>query len=108
MVYLGSLGTLAAIYLLYILAKLSERLGSVEKMRPLFRYYYWAMGFVFVSFLAQILTEQANSLASTANQWLLSPWFTLICHHLPLAVGTTMGIYITWHYWSWLISETQK
>lgn len=106
--YLGSLSTLATIYVLYILAKLSERLGSVEKMRPLYRYYYWAMGLVFVSFLAQLLAVYINTLANSTLQWLASPWFTLVGHYLPLAGGVTLGIYVTWQYWSWLITESQK
>jgi hypothetical protein len=108
MVYLGSLGALATVYVLYILARLSERLGSVEKMRPLYRYYYWAMGLVFISFLAQLLVVYANSMANSALQWLTSPWFTLASHYLPLAAGVTIGIYVTWQYWSWLITESEK
>lgn len=108
MIYLGSLGTLAVVYVLYILARLSERLGSVEKMRPLYRYFYWAMSLVLISFLAQLLVIYAGIPENSVPQWLTSPWFTLVGHYLPLAAGVTIGIYVTWQYWSWLITESQK
>jgi hypothetical protein len=34
-----------------------------------------------------------------------SPLFYLLLHHLPLALGLSLGVAITWHYWSWLLKE---
>ena len=68
---LGTFGTLSVLYLLYILLKLSQRLGSVEKMTPIYKYYYVAMIFVGVGYITNLFVAlSSQSLAGWAN----SPW----------------------------------
>ncbi len=99
MYILGILSTLSILLLFYILARLSERFGTVIKMAPIFRYYYVAAGFVAISLVSQILT-----VAVTAP-WVKSPWFLILSYYLPTAIGVTIGLFITWRYWSWLVTE---
>lgn len=102
---LGSLGTLAVIYLFYILAKLSQRLGAVEKMYPYYRYYYVANLFIIVGTVSHVIIARAALSPQDFPSWLLAPWFILVAHYLPLTIGVTIGLLVTWRYWSWIITE---
>lgn len=102
---LGSLGTLSVIYLLYILAKLSQRLGSVEKMTPYYRYYYVANAFVIIGTVSHIVIARVALSPQDFPNWLIAPWFIVLAHYLPLTIGVTIGVVVTWRYWSWLIFE---
>ena len=105
---LGTLGTLSIMFLFYILARLSERLGSVERMAPLYRYYYVALIFLALGGATHLLVARVSLTPATFPAWLLSPWFVLLTHYLPLALGVTIGIVITWRYWSWLFNQLTK
>jgi hypothetical protein len=106
--YLGIIGTLAIIYLFYILARLSERLGSVERMEPLYRYYYVAAAFVSLGLITQITVAQASLSPQNGFSWILSDWFAMALYYLPMSIGVTIGAGVTWRYWSWLISHLEK
>jgi hypothetical protein len=106
--FLGTLGTLSVIFLFYIFARLSERLGSVEKMEPLYRYYYLAIFFLVIGYITQLLMLNISSAPENFPIWLSSPWVSLLAHYLPLAVGVTIGLIVTWRYWSWLVTEYYK
>lgn len=105
---LGTLGTFSIVALFYILARLSERLGSVEKMAPLYRYYYIALFLFVLGGLAHLLIARVHLTPAAFPEWLLSPWFVLLAHYLPLAVGVTIGMVVTWRYWSWLFIQLIK
>jgi hypothetical protein len=94
--------------LFYILARLSERLGSVEKMAPIYRYYYVALVFLAIAYIAHLVVARVSFTPATFPTWLFSPWFVLLTHHLPFAVGVTIGIVVTWRYWSWLLNQFTK
>ncbi len=101
----GTLGTLSIIFLFYILARLSERLGTVQRMDARYRYYYVALLFLAIGYVAHLLVVRVNITPESFPHWLASPWFLLFAHYLPLTVGVTLGLIITWHYWSWLVME---
>ncbi len=105
---LGTLGTLSIIFLFYILARLSERLGSVERMSPLYRYYYVAIIFLVFGYVVHLLVVRSSLTPESFSDWLISTWFLLLAYHLPLAVGVTIGLVVTWSYWSWLVTETKN
>lgn len=102
---LGALGTLAVLVVFYILARLSERFGSVIKMRPRYRYYHVALIFLFIGWIAQLSIAMADLAPVKVQYWLNSPWFLLLAYFLPFAVGVTIGLVVTWSYWSWLVAE---
>ena len=102
---LGSLATLAIVLLVYILAKLSARFGTVIKMQPIYRYYYLAAGLMTISFLIQILVSVPHLIPGVNLAWLASSWLLLLVYHLPLVIGVTISLIITWRYWSWLVTE---
>jgi len=102
---MGTLGTLSLVVLFYILAKLSERFGSVIRMRPLYRYYYVGLILMMIGYVTHLGAAQAISTPEVVPAWLRAGWFLFIAHHLPLAIGVTIGLMITWRYWSWLVTE---
>jgi hypothetical protein len=101
--FLGTFGILSVILLLFILARLSERLGSVERMSPIYRYYYVAVFFLIIGYITHLLAARVILTPKNFSEWLTSPWFLLLAYHLPLAIGVTIGLIITWRYWSWLV-----
>ncbi len=103
---LGTLGIMSVFILLVILAKLSERLGSVERMSPLYRYYYIALIFLGIACVTNLLAASANLIFVNPSDWLNSPWVLLLAHYIPMTIGLTIGLVITWRYWSWLIIKS--
>jgi hypothetical protein len=101
MSFLGTAGTLSLIILFIILARLSERLGAVQKMPASYRYYYVALIFLSIAYLSHLL---ASFTPSSLPTWMTSLWFLFFTHHLPLMIGVTIGLVVTWHYWSWLVT----
>ena len=104
---LGTVGTISLVILFFVLAKLSERFGSVVRMSPLYRYYYLSLFLVLIGASVQVLAFRAETVTSIPA-WITAPWFLLLAHHLPLAIAVSIGIYVTWHYWSWLITERNE
>ena len=104
---LATAGTISLVILFFVLAKLSERFGSVVRMSPLYRYYYLSLFLALISATVQVLAVRAETV-TTIPVWITAPWFLLLAYHLPLAIAVTIGIYVTWHYWSWLITERSE
>lgn len=102
---LGALGTFSVLFLFYILARLSERFGSVIKMRPQYRYYYVGLAFLLIGWIAQLLVMAADLMPTALQTWLHSAWFVLLVYYIPVAIGVTIGLVVTWRYWSWLVAE---
>jgi hypothetical protein len=104
---LGTVGTISLVIFFFVMAKLSERFGSVVRMSPLYRYYYLSLFLVLISATVQFLVTRAEAI-TTISVWITAPWFLILAYHLPLAIAVTIGIYVTWHYWSWLITERNE
>jgi hypothetical protein len=104
---LATAGTISLVILFFVLAKLSERFGSVVRMSPLYRYYYLSLFLALISATVQVFAVRAETV-TTIPVWITTPWFLLLAYHLPLAIAVTIGIYVTWHYWSWLITERSE
>lgn len=103
---LGSISTLSLLALLFILAKLSERFGSVVKMKPYYRGYYVALLFLLVGYLTHLIRAGANINPQNIPETLNQPWFLFLTFHLPLTIGVTISLVITWIYWRWLVTES--
>lgn len=103
---LSSAALAALLYALTILAQFGRKLGAVTKMRPFYRGYPAAIGCVGLALIgrlvrASVLLASPQSVPKPLN----SPIFYLFLYHLPLAIGLTLGLGITWSYWSWLLKE---
>ena len=103
---LGSAGLAAVLYALAVLAQFGRKLGAVTKMRPYYRGYYVAIVCVGLALITRLVrasvfwAEQPQSIP-----FLSEPLFQLLLYHLPLAIGLTVSLVVTWHYWSWLLKE---
>lgn len=103
---LGSLGLFALLYALVILAQFGNKLGAVTKMRPFYRGYYGAACLVGIALIVRFIrTSVFWASPGSMSPILNEPLFYLLLYHLPLALGMTLGVGITWHYWSWLLKE---
>jgi hypothetical protein len=103
---LGAMGLISVLYALVILAQFGRKLGAVTKMRPFYRGYYVAAGCVGLALVmrfirASVFWAPHETIPSVLN----APAFYLLLYHLPLAIGLSLGLAITWHYWGWLLKE---
>jgi hypothetical protein len=101
----GPASLLAVIGATLIYMNLSRRLGAVTKMRPYYRAFLVAAGFITLSFTTYVLRNSAYLAEDPHAEWLLSPLAGLLLFHLPLFVGVTIDLIVVWRYWSWLLRE---
>jgi hypothetical protein len=85
---------------LVVLARLSERLGAVTHARPYYRWYYVAAALVVLALVVQVVRHHPP-LAASPNLTILG----IILHDGFQATGLTIGLIVTWYYWSWLLAE---
>ena len=102
---LSPLGTISLIVLFFILARLSEKLGAVTKMAPHYRWFWVGQGFLGVALIVQFLRIGVLLTKQASYFWLDTPAFYLFTYHLPMAIGITVSLVVTWRYWSWLLTE---
>jgi hypothetical protein len=102
---LGTFGAISLVVLFYVLARLSERFGTVVKMRPLYLNYYLSVILALIGSATHIMVVSAESGSGDMPAWILNPWALLLAYHIPLAVAVTIALHATWRYWSWLITE---
>jgi len=102
---LGSVGLISAIYIILIMARLSQKLGAVIKMRGYYRGFYVSVVFLLVSLTAHFMKTGMLLASAQAPAWLNNGWFYLLTHHLPFAIGTSISLAITLRYWDWLLRE---
>lgn len=103
---LGSMGLLSLVYALVILAQFGRKLGAVTKMKPYYQGYYVAACCIGLALVVRFIrTTVFWAPPDTIPSVLNSPIFYLLLYHLPLAAGLSLGLVITWHYWSWLLKE---
>jgi hypothetical protein len=85
---------------LVVLSQLSQRLGNVTHARPYYRWYYGAAFLLGFAKIVHILTLQPP-LAASPNVTILG----MVLHDGFQALGLTIGLIVTWYYWSWLLAE---
>lgn len=102
---LGVLGLIAVIYLVYIFAILSQRLGAVTKMPPYFRGFYVAMAFLGISTLARVMRSNLALSPQSSIGLLNAPLFNLVVYHAPFVIAIVISVGVAWRYWSWLFKE---
>jgi len=97
---LGSFGILSVIILFFVLSKLSQRFGAVIKMPPIYRNYYFALIFLAIGYLTNLsFVTGFTSVDNTPD------WIFIGAYYLPVTIGVTWGLAITWRYWHWLVTE---
>ena len=102
---LGVVGLIAVLYLLFIFADLSQRLGAVTKMKPHYRWFWIASGFLSVSILARVMRSSQTLALETEGTAGNVPLFYLVIYYLPFVIAMTISVGIAWRYWNWLFKE---
>jgi len=103
---LGSMGLVSILYALVILAQFGRKLGAVTKMKPFYRGYYVSAVCVALALVTRFIRAAVFWAPYNAIPLVLdSVLFNLLFYHLPLAIGLSLGLVLTWHYWSWLLKE---
>ena len=99
---LGMLGYIAVCIALIVLAHLSQRLGHVTHARPYYMGHYLAAGLIGLGVAIRLffIIQGADALLDPSIEVL----YTVLTDGLP-AVGVTVGLVVTWYYWSWLLAE---
>lgn len=88
---------------LVLLGLLSNRLGAASKARPHTWGFYIASGFLFASAaLGAFNIVFGGGTPGTA----LDSAAGLVVYNVLPAAGISIGLFYTWHYWSWLLAET--
>jgi len=100
---LGIAGLLSIFFMLFILANLSRRLGTVTKMKPYYRGFYVAMGILVLPLIVRMVLSPAG----IQPDYLHSPAFYLFAYHLPFALAIVISCIVAWRYWGWLFRESQ-
>jgi hypothetical protein len=98
----------AIIYMLYIFATLSRRLGAVTKMKPYYRWLYVALVLFLVSLACEWIVLTLRTAPQAAPDLLLSTWFYLLGHTLPLLAAAVLSLIIVLRYWGWLFRERDR
>jgi hypothetical protein len=99
--FAGFAGLLAVAVMLFVLAHLSQRLGIVTHARPYYRGLYLAAMLVGIGLLARLYYLTNHEPSGALNQNVV---YIILCDGLP-ALGVTLGLLVTWYYWSWLLAE---
>ena len=102
---LSPLGTISVIFLFFILARLSEKLGAVTRIPPRYRWFWVGIGFLDIALISQLLRITVILTGQSSYAWLNDPVFYLFTYYVPMAIGVTIGLVVTWRYWSWLRTE---
>jgi hypothetical protein len=105
LVVLSPLSIASIIYLLHILARLSEKLGTVTRMAPYYRWFRVGQVLLAVALVTQFLRVSLLLGQGYGAAWWGSPMFFLLTYYLPMAAGVTIGLIITCRYWMWLLTE---
>ncbi|MCB9452634.1 MAG: hypothetical protein H6672_14445 [Anaerolineaceae bacterium] len=98
----GLLGGVAIAIALLVLGLLSKRLGSVTRTPPYYIGLYIAAGLMFMSTLARMVDLDYTSAEIEALSQ--DPAAIVLYVGLP-ALAVTIGVVVTWRYWSWLLAE---
>ena len=101
------IGSIAVLYLLYIFAVLSNKLGAVTKMKPYYRWLYVSFGLVLAALIADWVILTLRGTPQAAPEWLLSEWFYWLSHTGPLLIAAVLALVVVLRYWGWLFRERE-
>ena len=102
------LASIALIYLLYIFAMLSRKLGAVTKMKPYYRWLYVAVALIVVAAVCEWIILTLRTVPQIAPAVILSEWFYVVGHTVPLLIAAALALIIVLRYWGWLFRERDR
>jgi hypothetical protein len=96
---------IAELYMLYIFAILSRKLGNVTKMKPYYRGFYGAIALIVVAIVAHSIRIGSMLSPDLAPAALTGDSVYLLVYYLPMALAATISLGVALRYWSWLFKE---
>lgn len=105
MALLGSLGLAGLVFITFFLLTVNQKLGSMTKMKPYYRWLYLAAFFVVVALLIRFLRTSVFWAPQQAPVLLTSDLFYVALYYVPLSVGMTIILMVTVKYWGWLLQS---
>ncbi len=98
----GLIGPISIGLALLVMGLLSKRLGSVTRAPRHYLGFYLAVLMIGISVFARLLNVgRGVAVVADLNQDL---GWVVIYNGLP-AIAVTIGLYVGWRYWSWLLAE---
>jgi hypothetical protein len=106
-IILGSTGLFSTIFLFYILARLSKKIGEVTRIPGYYRGFYASQFLIAIALVSYFLRASVRLSPPEGGIGLMlsNPLFYSLAYHLSLALGATIALVITWRYWGWLLRE---
>jgi len=102
------IGAIAVGYLLYIFVVLSRKLGAVTKAKPRYRWLYGSIVIIIVTAAIEWLVLSVRAAPQNGSTLIVSEWFHLIGHTLPLVVAAVIALAVVIRYWGWLFRENDR
>ena len=107
MAILGTAGLGALVVMLMIMGRLTQRWELVTRIQSHYRLFYLAAALVGVAALMRLIRigyfiSETEPLALSDSTSLLY----VFLYHLPLVVGLTISILVTWRNWAWILRES--
>jgi hypothetical protein len=103
--FLGGIGLFSTVFLFHIMSQLSKKIGEVTKMPDYYRGFYVSQLLTIVALVSYLLKASVNLSPEEFSSIFSNPLFYLSTYHLPLILGATIALVVTWRYWGWLLWE---
>jgi hypothetical protein len=103
---MGTAGLGSLIMVFVILARLTQRWELVTRSKSYYRLFYAAAALTALASLTRLV--RIGYMTADAEVPILNEprsWFYVCFYHLPLIVGVTMSLVVTWRNWGWLLRE---
>ena len=102
----GTAGLGAVVLVTLIMARLTQRWELVTRSRSYYQLFYVSAALLSVASLLRLI-RAVHLVADTGSPLLSDPrsWLYLSLYHVPMAIGMTIGLAVTWRNWGWLLRE---
>jgi hypothetical protein len=103
---LGVTGLVAMGFVFLILARLTQKWEVVTKVKSHYHMFYVAAALAGIASVVRLLRIGYLD-ANAGPPFLLEPqsWFYFCFYYVPLAIGITISLGVTWKSWGWLLGE---
>jgi len=106
---IGVVGLASLLFIMLILARLTQKWELVTKFTSYYRLFYLSSALIGIAILTRLIRVGYLG-TNTGPQFLRDPQslFYLVFYHLPVAIGVTISLGVTWKSWGWLLGESRS
>ena len=103
---LGIAGMGAIITVLVIMGRLTQRWELVTRSKSHYYLFFVSAALIGVALLGRLI-RAGNMISDTSPTTLSDPrsWLYISVYYVPLTIGMTMSLVVTWRNWGWLLRE---